>query len=284
MRCTRRTLRVAALPGVLLLAACATGLSVGDPDLANAERAFASLAAEIGTRDAFVASFADDGFVFEPAPVRVREAWPLRPRTPGPEPRRLLWHPELVVVAASGDLGLSTGPFRVEERASGAVAAHGAFFSIWTREIGGAWRVWLDMGASMAQPVEPSTWRVVPRPARGGAPAEVTATAVMARDAALSGLAPAAFAASLAGDARQHRDARVPTFAREWIATLERDGGTGTYTPVEARVARSGDFAAVHGRVVRHASGVDVSGRYVHVWLRDGGDWQLAVETLVDDR
>jgi len=284
MRCTKRTLRVAALPGVLLVAACATGLSVGDPDLASAERAFASLAGEIGTRDAFIASFADDGLVFEPAPVRVREAWPLRPRAPGPEPRRLSWQPELVVAAASGDLGLSTGPFRVEERASGALAAQGAFFSIWTRAPGGAWRVWLDMGASTTQPVEPSTWRVVPRPARRGAPADVTPAAVLARDAALSGMAPAAFAATLAVDARQHRDARVPTFAREWIADLDRDGGTATYTPVEARVARSGDFAAVHGRVVRHASGADAASRYVHVWLRDGGEWQLAVETLIDDR
>jgi len=284
MRCTTRAPRGAALVLPLLLAACATGLRVGDAGLGDAERAFATLAGEIGARDAFIATFADDGLVFEPAPVRVREAWPLRPRAPGPEPRRLSWHPELVVAAASGDLGLSTGPFRVEERASGALLAQGAFFSIWTRAAGGAWRVWLDMGASLSQPVEPSTWRVVPRPARGGAPAEVTAAAVMARDAALSGLAPAAFAATLAGDARQHRDGRVPTIAREWAATLEREGGTATYTPVEARVARSGDFAAVHGRVVRHASGNDIAGRYVHVWLRDGGPWQLAVETLIDDR
>jgi ketosteroid isomerase-like protein len=284
MRCTKRALRRAALPGVLLLAACTTALRVGDPELASAERAFARLAGEIGTRDAFVASFADDGLVFEPAPVRVRDAWPLRPRTPGPEPRRLSWQPELVVAAASGDLGLSTGPFRVEERASGATVAQGAFFSIWTREPGGAWRVWLDMGASMTQPVEPSTWRVIPRPARGGAPAALTAAAVMARDAALSGMAPATFAAALAVDARQHRDARVPTFAREWIADLERDAGIATYTPVEARVARSGDFAAVHGRVVRRANGLDAASRYVHVWLRDGGQWQLAVETLIDDR
>ena len=284
MRCTTRAPRGAALVLPLLLAACATGLRVGDAGLGDAERAFATLAGEIGARDAFIATFADDGLVFEPAPVRVREAWPARPRTPGPGPRRLLWHPELVVVAASGELGLSTGPFRVEERASGAVAAHGAFLSIWTRAPGDAWRVWLDMGASMPQPVDPSTWRPIPRPSRRGAPDEVTPGTVMARDAALSGLSPAAFAATLAVDARQHQDARVPTFAAEWIAGLERDRGSATYAPAEARVARSGDLAAVHGRVVRRVDGVEAASRYVHVWMRDGGAWQLAVEALIDDR
>src|SRR5205085_12618114 len=154
----------------------------------------------------------------------------------------------------------------------------------WGRGAGGAWRGWRAMGASTTEPVEPSPWGVMPRPAGGGPPGAITPAAVMARDAALSGMAPAVFAATLAADARQHRDARVPTFAREWIAELDRDGVAATYTPVEARVARSGDFAAVHGRVVRHASGIDAASRYVHVWLRDGGSWQLAVETLIDDR
>jgi uncharacterized protein DUF4440 len=278
-----RTLRVTAGACALLLAACTPALRVGDDGLAAAERAFARLAGEVGVRDAFIASFAPDGLVFEPAPVRVRDAWPARPSPPQPAAQRLQWQPALVVVAASGDLGFSTGPFRVVEAASGDVRTHGAFFSVWQRDPGGPWQVWLDMGATTPGPVEDVTWSVVPRPAADGAPGGASVDAVMALDRALSGVAADTFGGTLAIDARQHRHARVPLFAADWVAALKRDGATATYEPVEARVARAGDLAAVHGRVVRRAGGVHTPGRYVHVWLRDRGAWRLAVETLVDE-
>ena len=283
-RCTPQPLRAVACVVTLLLGSCAAGLRVGDEGLAHAERTFASRASEVGVRDAFIESFAPEGLVFEPAPVRVREVWPTRAPPPAPAAQRLLWQPELVVVAASGDLGFSTGPFRIEDRASGTVRTHGAFFSVWQRAPGAPWRVWLDMGATMPAPVVQSTWSIVPRPVRGGIPAAASADAVMAQDRALSGIPAHAFAAALAENARQHRDGSVPLLAAAWVDALARDGATATYEPAEARVARSGDLAAVHGRMTRHAAGADGAARYVHVWLRDGGAWRLAVETVVDER
>ena len=76
----------------------------------------------------------------------------------------------------------------------------------------------------------------------------------------------------------------MPLLQREWVAALARTGATASYEPVEARIARAGDLAAVHGRVVWRAGGTDTAARYVHVWLRNGGPWHLAVETLVDER
>ena len=47
--------------------------------LVDAELAFARMALEQGIRAAFLASFASDGVVFEPAPMRIQVAWPKRP-------------------------------------------------------------------------------------------------------------------------------------------------------------------------------------------------------------
>src|SRR3954454_18958665 len=61
--------------------------------LVDAELAFARMGAERGIRDAFLANFADDGVVFEPAPVRLRETWSARPAPAEPLAQKLEWKP-----------------------------------------------------------------------------------------------------------------------------------------------------------------------------------------------
>ncbi len=283
----------AGVAALLLLGGCvdvppraSTDAMTARAALAESERAFAHMGATAGVHDAFIAYFAPDGLAFEPAPVRVRDAFPARPPAPQPPTRRLEWEPALVEVASSEDLGYSTGPFRLVDQATAEIRATGAFFSVWQRQPDGQWRVWLDMGARTDAPVDAPTWQVrphVPPGARGANPEAVTPAALAALDRALSGLEPAAFATRLAVDARRHADASVPLVGEAWVAMLDHEGASATYTPVEARVAAAGDFAAVHGRFAWRATPAQPGGRYVHVWLRSGGDWRLAVETIVDD-
>ena len=72
---------------IVLSLACAAAclapapIAAHDPDeialgsLVDAELAFAQMGLERGVRAAFLAHFADDGVVFEPAPVRLRETY-----------------------------------------------------------------------------------------------------------------------------------------------------------------------------------------------------------------
>src|SRR5262245_607456 len=96
-------------------------------------------------RAAFLAAFAHDG-------VFVRNGWVvsndwLRDR-PAP-PIVLDWRPQYVEVAASGDLGLSTGPWKITSKAKPETPpSHGQFVSVWRREGGGPWKVAVDLGIS----------------------------------------------------------------------------------------------------------------------------------------
>jgi hypothetical protein len=91
-------------------------------------------------RAAFLASFHEDG-------VFVRQGWTpakawLRTR-PAP-PIVLDWRPVYVETAASGELGVSTGPWKITSKAQPAAApSHGQFVSVWTRAGDGlrAWRL-----------------------------------------------------------------------------------------------------------------------------------------------
>src|SRR5207253_11514121 len=101
-------------------------------------------------RAAFLAHFAADGVLVRNGWVNAREH--LAPR-PAP-PIVLDWRPVHAEVAASGELGLSTGPWKVTSKLDpDAPPAYGQFVSVWKRDAGGAWRVLVDLGISHAQPV-----------------------------------------------------------------------------------------------------------------------------------
>ena len=278
-RVVGRCIALATLAASLAGCAAMTGTTMRD-ELADAERAFARDGLDLGIRAAFIAHFAPDGLVFEPEPVRVREAWPQRPAPA--DPLRLAWRPALVEVARAGDLGLSTGPFELVDTATRSPARHGAFFSVWQRQADGAWKVWLDMGARSPAAVDDGAWSEPPRVRPGAQEVDApTATAVMERDRALSGLQGAQLARGLAQNARRYRDGGFPLVGRAWEDALAAQADSADYQPSEARVSASGDFAASFGRITQRTGGATTGGYYVHVWLRDAGAWWLAVESVV---
>jgi ketosteroid isomerase-like protein len=273
--------------GALALAGCvALSQQTSREEVAGAERAFARDGIDLGIRAAFIAHFAPDGLVFQPGPVRVREAWPSLPAPADPRAFRLEWRPALVDVARAGDLALSTGPFRLVDTTGRQAESYGAFFSVWQRQADRTWKVWLDMGARSAREVGDDAFRSPPRPRAGPQDeATPTATAVSDLDRTLSGLAPADVAQRLAIDARTYREGSGVLVGEAWQQWLSATDTRADYTPSEARVSASGDFAASYGRIAHHArDGAPVNGYYVHVWVRDGGAWWLAVESIVDER
>src|SRR5450432_1319128 len=111
--------------------------------LAAAETAFAHESIEKGMRTAFLNALSDDGIVFQPGPENGKKVWQTEKESSG----QLQWQPVLAVVAASGDLGYTTGPWSYKKKASDEEAgAFGQFVSIWRRE-GGKWKLLFDLGS-----------------------------------------------------------------------------------------------------------------------------------------
>jgi ketosteroid isomerase-like protein len=293
--CTRRTFLTATLAGALACATRVRDVRAHEPDaeevalgsLIDAELAFARLAGERGVRFAFLASFAPDGVAFEPAPVRLQEAWAARPAPADPLAVSLRWQPAQAGVARSLDLGYTTGPYTLADSARPGHAEDGVFFSVWRRDGGGPWRVALDAGIATPEAVDFALLGAAPRPRyAGAADAKAAERALRLREARSLVVDPSrssgdAYAGTLAQDARLYRDGAAPiagrrAVAREYAKRVRRV----EWTPIETRVSAAADLAVSYGRQVETERGGRTRGAYyAHLWLRDAaGRWRLAYD------
>ncbi len=247
-------------------------------ELAANERSFAGIASRHGVREAFLAYLAEDAVVFRPTPVPAR---PLYAALPPDGEELLSWEPVTAVVAASGELGYTTGPWSYWERAgTGEATAFGQFLSVWQRNAAGQWRLVADTGISHPEPTAPETW---------GPPAESAAVLVAAGEPASVERAEGAYCAALAGEGiaafarladpgvRLLRDGHQPARDREAaLAVLGAAPAPSGCETTGSRTAASADLAATWG-----VGSLADDGRYafLRVWQRRADEpWRLTVD------
>jgi ketosteroid isomerase-like protein len=264
----------------LALAGCASQPAIVDStaSLAAAETAFAAHSVREDMRVAFLAAFAPDG-------VFVRNAWTvaidwLRDR-PAP-PIVLEWRPQYVEVAASGDLGLSTGPWEITSKAKPEAApVYGQFVSVWRREGAGPWKVAVDLGIS--HPAE-ALWKS-PLETRqhaagtAGGPGLAEAEARFANEARARGLR-AAYGAHGADNLRFYRSGFAPLTSR--AATLASAALTDepiTWTVERTETARSGDLGYARGACFAQGNAAPI-GWFMRVWRREGAAWRIVMDVV----
>jgi ketosteroid isomerase-like protein len=144
----------------------ATAAAAGDyEDLIAAEQRFAADAAARGTRAAFLEALAPDGLVYAPGPSNGKRTWEARQD----DGSRLQWTPEVAEIAASGDLGYTSGPFRFIQAGAESPVGFGHYLSVWRKDGEGRWVLVIDHGVGHEEAPFPET--VVRRGAVGlGAP------------------------------------------------------------------------------------------------------------------
>lgn len=245
--------------------------------LAAAETAFAAQSVREDMRAAFIASFAADGVFVRGGWVNAREF--LTPRNA--PPIILDWRPVYTEVAASGDLGLSTGPWKLVSRADpNAAPAYGQFVSIWKREPGAPWRVLVDLGISHPRPElwdRPlETIAVASEPAMGSD--TIDAAERRFADEARSRGARAAYAKHGSSALRLYRDGAAPMAGKPVaLAWPGLDGERRTWTVDKSEAARSGDFGYARGAYFT-AGREKPAGWFMRAWHREGGAWRIALD------
>lgn len=130
--------------------------------LIQAELAFAAQA-QHGVNAAFLTYLAEDSLVLSPKPVPGRALYVAA--TGGGQ---LQWFPTLAVLAASGDLGFTCGPWTATS-ASG-TAAYGHFVSIWKHDVQSGWRVVFDGGVQHTRRLPPPHLAAAAASARAASP------------------------------------------------------------------------------------------------------------------
>jgi len=245
-----------------------------------AERDFARLALDSTVHHAFLARVAHDAIIFRPGPVPAG-AW-LRDN-PMPPELRLEWQPAFADVALAGDLGWTTGPWRLGQKTGTGISAAGSYVTIWRNEPDG-WRYVIDFG------VETATFTPVTAVARAPAPLP-HADSVVSEQSARTSLQIADEDLNAAIGALGERawdEYADSTF--HWL----RDGGrprtlassngsataapTRTWSTLAARVARSGDLGYTWGSATAKVDTTEPP-HYLRNWRRQrDGSWRVVLD------
>jgi ketosteroid isomerase-like protein len=248
--------------------------------IVEAERAFARAAQSEGVNAAFLHYSAPDGLVFQPGPKPAREALAAHPIPPVP----LSWWPVYAGIAASGDLGFTTGPFVA---GSGERKGHGWYFTVWRRQADGSWRWVIDHGPPTreAAPYGPDSAVAVLPPGRRSGRSKAFAGVKAAEAelaAALAADARAALPRFLAADGRLMRVGPQPAVgAAAWAELLAAGPERIETAPLGGAASAAGDLAFTYGSARWRKGDRAVSGHYVRIWQHRLDGWKLVVDNMI---
>jgi ketosteroid isomerase-like protein len=257
--------------------------------LANAERAFAKAATEKGIRDSFLEFFDENAIAFNPAPVSATARLRSRPGRPFSE-FELRWEPRTGDVAASGELGWLTGPSTfIDHTSATATPQHGNYLSVWRRESGGPWRVFIDIGSEPPQPVTfADGFTRFPLASRysGGETKAMGAGTLLDADKTLNARiatdgSAAAYSAVTTNESRLHRSGFMPSIGSAAIrAWFETNASAMSASTGAADCANSADLGYSYG-TYEVKTPAQQKGAYVRVWQRDAsGKWLLVADVV----
>lgn len=260
-------------------------------EMVKTEQAFSKMAEEQNTRDAFMTFIADDGLLFRPGAVNGKKWMNEHPVPPSDKKPLLAWQPSFAGIAASGDMGFTTGPWEAkgdinDEKPSG----YGHFVTVWKKQADGSWKFVVDLGISHPQSGGPQAHWEPPdakmKETTKSVDLAISREALLERDRNYSaatldrGLAKA-FAMYAASDVRLYRANNLPYIRR--AASSEAIGktkGQVTWQPIASDVSRADDLGYTHGtyEVADDAKNVIERGSYVRIWKKKNGIWRIVVD------
>jgi len=251
-----------------------------------AERAFAARGQEVSVKQAFAEFAAPDGVLMTPQGPqnahRQISGWPDRD-----DKGFIKWWPIYAGIAASGDLGFTTGPATYADGARG----YTHFFTVWKKQPDGSWKWLIDMGARApnASPFGPDT-PVEVSPLSPVAPTEASAAwaSLQAAEAELARASgedhAAAYRARMAPEGRVNGFEGHPAVGREAVAAaLARRPARIAMTSSGGGVSAAGDLGWTHGRARWSEAGAEKSGGYMRVWRRRPAGWVVLADLVTPD-
>ena len=260
-------------------------------EMVKTEQAFSKMAEEKNTRDAFMTFIADDGLLFRPGAVNGKK-WMLEHPVPPSDKKPLLaWQPSFAGMAASGDMGFTTGPWEAkadikDEKPS----AYGHFMTVWKKQADGSWRFVVDLGISHPQSGGPQAhWEPAKTSKKATfKPVDETSArkSLLDRDQAYEvvglkqGLAKA-FEAHASKDVRLYRANNLPFIGREAaVVELAKAKGMVMWNTIGGDVSQAGDLGYTHGtyEVFDDTKKMIERGSYVRIWKKENGVWRIVMD------
>lgn len=267
---------------IILLSLIISASVFGQADLQNmvaAEHAFAAMAAEKGTRAAFLANMSDDAVIFNPDRSNAKEFWTARKDSPS----LLSWAPNYADISSNGILGFTTGnwEFRAKGKTDEA-SAFGEFITVWVRQPDSKYMWVVDIGVGHSKPDKFSTdWSTSSEKRKEGDVNAANAAdnangfyAILAKDGLKK-----AFSEYAAEDIRLYREDSPPILGKKAAITLlGKEKGIFSMAK-RSTFFGSADIAYNLNTYVRTVDGKVVEkGNTMQIWKSIGGKWRIVLD------
>ena len=113
-------------------------------EVIRAEKLFAQMALDKNARDAFLANMCDKSVI--DVQGKFVKGIPVYEKQNIDTAGKLIWSPLFAAMAASGDIGYTSGPWLY--RTGGKDIAFGNYATVWQKQPGGKWKFLIDLGNS----------------------------------------------------------------------------------------------------------------------------------------
>ena len=245
--------------------------------LIQAEKSFAAYSVAHSTKEAFLKFLDSTGVVFEKGqPVNGIESWNKKEKTPG----ILNWHPRLAEIAASNDLGYTTGPWTFQPQTlQDSVVAKGQFTTVWHTDKNGEWKFLVDLGVSQLPSVDSQEAQKIIAVKVATHPADLLSL-VKAEEAFIKAFtknASSAYKKFLSEQSilnrHRHLPATTPVGQKQIIEAIPQNM---RFTINHSGIAQSGDLGFVYGTTRVN----DKTENYLRIWRREKDGWKIALEVL----
>ena len=268
-----------ALSGFGLYAAAFAATPAAVQQIDDTERAFAQAVAQSGIGPGFRQFAAPDAVMFLPDPTLAASQL-ANARWPG----ELLWRPQYIAVAGSGDLAFAMGPSVLK---SGGKPSGGFYMSIWRRQADGSWKFAVDHGVDMPAAIyagpPPPLVAIDTTPPAGLPSAESIREADGALNVGLPRGAAAAFKERLDPQGIVVRTNRPVAAGKHRALMLVADSPPilEAFTMGAGRSA-DGSFGFTYGRARWSGTNGAQQGYYVRAWRATPQGWRLLADHLAE--
>lgn len=236
-------------------------------EVVNAERSFAQHAHSYSIKQAFLQYLDSAGVVFANGEMQngIR-FWEKADQKEG----KLQWYPAYAAIAASGDMGFTTGPFEFRQSLSGPLLGSGQYTTVWRKTEKGEWKFLVDLGVDY----EPSLYDQ--QSFTYFTPAGSADTSVLALEARLPVLSEKAFRDVITAASWFNIRGQAPRHGVEdiikgiWaLPALE-------FTPAATGISQSRDLAYAYGVMKYNGK----KKNYLRIWAHTVEGWKVLVQVI----
>lgn len=246
--------------------------------LIKAEKGFAAFSVANSTKEAFLNFLDSSGVVFANGKaVNGIETWSKREKRPGV----LNWYPQYAEVAASGDLGYTTGPWTFQPRTiNDSIIARGQYTTVWHKNKKEEWKFLVDMGTDGNPVPANESLHKIERSELGFKPGDKNSMLATEKDFIN------AVGKSKSGAYQKYMSTLFSLLKRNneelaWspdvlVKICNATPDSISYTILGSGIASSGDLGYIYGSIVIN----DISENYLRIWRKEKEGWKIAVEVL----